>query len=105
MGQIAARLADYVFLTAEDPRSEDVNAIIAEIADGCESEGKRENQGYWRVPDRQEAINHAVTMARPGDLVIITGKGHESSMCFGTTEIPWSEHLAVRSALQARLPR
>ena len=103
MGQIAARLADYVFLTAEDPRTEDVNSIIAEIAGGCESEGKQEGQGYWRVPDRQEAINRAVALARPGDLVIVTGKGHESSMCFGSTEFPWSDHEAARNALQTRL--
>lgn len=103
MGQIAARLADYVVLTAEDPRTEDVNAIIAEIAAGCESEGKREDETFWRVPDRQEAINRAVALAGPGDLVIVTGKGHEQSMCFGSTEYAWSDHEAARRALQARL--
>ncbi|OQB27877.1 MAG: UDP-N-acetylmuramoyl-L-alanyl-D-glutamate--L-lysine ligase [Chloroflexi bacterium ADurb.Bin180] len=105
MGQIAARLADCVVLTAEDPRTEDVNAIIAESAAGCEAEGKQEGQGYWRIPDRQEAIDRAVAMARAGDLVIITGKGHERSMCFGSTEFPWSDHDAARKALQARLGR
>jgi UDP-N-acetylmuramoyl-L-alanyl-D-glutamate--2,6-diaminopimelate ligase len=57
------------------------------------------------VPDRGAAIAAAVNLARSGDLVIITGKGHERSMCFGTTEYPWSEHEAVTQALQARLGR
>ncbi len=103
MGEVAARLADYSFLTAEDPRTEDVNTIIAEIADGCRAVGGQEGRDYWRVADRQEAINQAISMARTGDLVIVTGKGHEQSMCFGTTEYPWSDHEAARYALCSRL--
>jgi UDP-N-acetylmuramoyl-L-alanyl-D-glutamate--2,6-diaminopimelate ligase len=101
MGEVAGRLADYTFLTAEDPRTEDVNAIIAEIAAGCLSSGRREGVDCWRVPDRSDAIARAINLARSGDLVIITGKGHEQSMCFGTTEYPWSDHEAARAALRA----
>jgi UDP-N-acetylmuramoyl-L-alanyl-D-glutamate--2,6-diaminopimelate ligase len=103
MGEVAGRLADRIFLTAEDPRTEDVNDIIGQIATGCERVGRREGVDYSRVPDRAEAIAAAVNLAQAGDLVIVTGKGHERSMCFGTTEYPWSEHEAVTRALQERL--
>jgi len=103
MGQIAGHLADYAVLTAEDPRTEDVNDIIEQIAAGCEQAGRREGVNFWKVPDRAEAIRFAVDLARPGDLVIVAGKGHEQSMCYGTAERPWSEHEAVRDALRRRL--
>jgi UDP-N-acetylmuramoyl-L-alanyl-D-glutamate--2,6-diaminopimelate ligase len=103
MGEIAGRLADHVFLTAEDPRTEDVNDIIEHIAVGCERTGRHEGVDFWKVPDRGEAIAAAIQMAEAGDLVVVTGKGHERSMCFGTTEYPWSDHEAVRKALRARL--
>ena len=57
------------------------------------------------VPDRAEAIQFAVDLAWPGDLVIALGKGHEQSMCFGTEERPWSEHEALRAALRQRMGR
>ena len=101
MGRIAAELADRVVLTAEDPRTESVDAIIAEIAAGAESAGSHEGTGYWRVPDRSEAIAFAFQQAAPGDTVVVTGKGHEPTMCYGTVERPWSEHAAVETALGA----
>ena len=103
MGAIAGRLADLAVLTAEDPRTEDVNEIIAQIAAGCEEVGRREGEGYVRIPDRREAIEWAIAHAQPGDLVLITGKGHEQSMCIGTVEYPWDEFGAVREALEKRL--
>jgi UDP-N-acetylmuramoyl-L-alanyl-D-glutamate--2,6-diaminopimelate ligase len=53
----------------------------------------------FRVPDRGEAIRLAVRMARPGDIVLACGKGHEQSMCFGTTEYAWDDRVALRAAL------
>jgi UDP-N-acetylmuramoyl-L-alanyl-D-glutamate--2,6-diaminopimelate ligase len=103
MGEIAGRLADLVFLTAEDPRTEDVHQIIREIAVGCEQAGRREGTDYWEIADRGQAIAEAIGRARTGDVVIVTGKGHEKSMCFGSTEYPWSDHEAVRQALRQRL--
>ncbi len=102
MGEIAGQLADRVIITAEDPRTEDLNAIMEEIAQGCEKTGREEGIDFWRIGDRGEAIQFAIDRAEPGDLVIITGKGHEKSMCFGTTEFPWSDHQAVREALMHR---
>ena len=103
MGEVAGRLADYTVITAEDPRTEPVEGIMAEIARGCQAAGKREGQDYVCVADRQEAINAAVAMAQPGDLVMTTGKGHERSMCYGTVEYPWSDHEAAQKALRRRL--
>lgn len=56
---------------------------------------------FVRVPDRQEAITRAINMARKGDVVLVLGKGHEKSMAFGRTERPWSEHEAVKIALDS----
>jgi UDP-N-acetylmuramoyl-L-alanyl-D-glutamate--2,6-diaminopimelate ligase len=100
MGEIAGSLADRVVITAEDPRTESLEDIMARVALGCEKAGRREGEHYWRISDRGEAIDFAINMAQPGDLVIVTGKGHERSMCFGTTEYPWSDHEAVRAALK-----
>jgi UDP-N-acetylmuramoyl-L-alanyl-D-glutamate--2,6-diaminopimelate ligase len=109
MGEIAGRLADATVITAEDPRTEDLDEIIDAIAQGCEQAGAREGRGdgarYYRVPDRVEAISFAVGLARPGDVVVAAGKGHEQSMCFGTVEYPWDDRVVMRAALLGRLGR
>jgi UDP-N-acetylmuramoyl-L-alanyl-D-glutamate--2,6-diaminopimelate ligase len=105
MGEIAGQLADRIVITAEDPRTEDVEQIMRQIAAGAEKMGRREGSDYWCLGDRGEAIQFAVDMAEAGDLVLVTGKGHERSMCFGTTEYPWSDHEAVRKALHNRSVR
>lgn len=95
MGEIAGRLADVVVITAEDPRSEDVNEIINEIAKGITSSKK-----IHKVLDRGEAIKYAINkVAKKGDLIIICGKGHEKSMAYGRIEHPWSDVEAVKLAL------
>jgi UDP-N-acetylmuramoyl-L-alanyl-D-glutamate--2,6-diaminopimelate ligase len=98
MGEVACQ-ADVAVLTAEDPRTEDVNAIIEEIASGLIDGGKEEGTDFLKVPDRSEAIDTAIGLARPGDLVICCGKAHERSMAFGTVETPWNEFAAVEAAL------
>jgi len=103
MGEIAGRMADLIVLTADDPRIEDVNEIISQIAAGCEKAGRREGVDYWRIPDRREAIDFAVRMARPGDLVLAAGKGHERSLAVGTQELPWDERAVVEEALKRHL--
>ncbi len=102
MGEIAGRLADLSVITAEDPRTERVEEICEEIAVGAERAGAQRGEGYFIIHDRAEAIAWAVQQAQPGDLVIACGKGHEPSMCYGTTETPWSEHQAMRDALRGR---
>jgi UDP-N-acetylmuramoyl-L-alanyl-D-glutamate--2,6-diaminopimelate ligase len=103
MGEIAGRLADVTVMTAEDPRRESLHAILDEMARGAEGAGAVLGEGYFRVPDRAEAIQFAVDLADAGDLVITLGKGHEQSMCYGTVERPWSEHAALQAALRRRL--
>jgi len=105
MGRAAGSLADVTVITAEDPRTEDLDGIIDQIAKGCEAAGAREGEGYIRIPDRGEAIAVAVGMAEAGDFVVAAGKGHEQSMCFGTVEYPWDDRVAMRAALLARLGR
>jgi len=101
MGEIAARLADVAVLTAEDPRTEDVNKIIDQIAFGCKKAGGKEGRSFFRVPDRRQAIRFAIQkLAKKGDIVVICGKGHERSICFGKTEYPWSDQEEARKALK-----
>jgi len=100
MGASAGRWADLAVLTAEDPRTEDLEAILDEIARGVESQGGRLNETYYRVPDREQAIAFAILkLAKPGDIVVTCGKAHEKSMCYGAVEYPWDEFVAVHAAL------
>ncbi|MBX7234222.1 MAG: UDP-N-acetylmuramoyl-L-alanyl-D-glutamate--2,6-diaminopimelate ligase [Caldilineales bacterium] len=99
MGEVAGRLADLTVVTAEDPRTEDLEAIIAASLRACEEAGGR----AMGEPDRYRAIQLALRQARAGDLVIVCGKGHEQSMCFGTTEHPWDDRVALRHALDVHL--
>ena len=103
MAEVAAETADISILTAEDPRTESLDAILEEMAAGARSKGCREEETFWRVSDRSEAIRLGIRMARPGDMLIACGKGHEQSMCFGTTEYPWDERTAMRAALSELL--
>ncbi len=102
MGHIAGELADLVIVTAEDPRTESLDDIMAESVAAAAKEGKREGVDLWRVPDRGEAILFACQQAHVEDVVISCGKGHEQSMCFGTIEYPWDDREAMRRALQGR---
>ena len=97
MGEIAGRLADTVILTAEDPRTESVDDIIEQIAKDIV---KKENLDVSRITDRKAAIKTALQVAKTGDVIIITGKGHEKSMCFGEKEYPWSDQEVVRELLR-----
>lgn len=98
MGKIGSDLADVIVLTAEDPRTEDVNVIISQIRRGATGKAQ-----VYVEPDRQKAIDLAiVNLARPGDIVGVFGKGHEQSMCFGKIEHPWSDHEAIKQAIKKR---
>ncbi len=103
MAEVSARLADVTILTAEDPRTESLEDILAEMSRAASAQGGVEGQTVYRVPDRGEAIRLGVMLAHPGDLVIACGKGHEQSMCFGETEYPWDDRTAMKAALAERL--
>ena len=103
MAEISADLADISIFTAEDPRTESLDAILYDMATGAQSRGGVERRTFWQIPDRGEAIRFAISIAKPGDVVIACGKGHEQSMCFGTTEYPWDDRTATAAALDAYL--
>jgi UDP-N-acetylmuramoyl-L-alanyl-D-glutamate--2,6-diaminopimelate ligase len=103
MAEVSAELADLTVLTAEDPRTESLDGILQEMADGVISKGGIEEGSFWRVPDRGEAIRFALKLAKPEDVVMVCGKGHEQSMCFGETEYPWDDRTAMLSALAEHL--
>ncbi len=103
MAEVSVELADLTVLTAEDPRTELLDDILAEMALGAASRGGIEGQTFWRIPDRGEALRTAVAMAHAGDLMIACGKGHEQSMCFGEIEYPWDDRIALRAAITEHL--
>lgn len=117
MGAASAKYANIIVLTEEDYRTEDVNVIIDEIASGCREAGAVEKETseyaktlkikspvYFRIPDRQTAVDFALTkMACAEDIVLLTGKAHEKSLCRGKIEYPWSEHETVAKALDGKV--
>jgi len=94
MGRASGRYADVIVLTEEDYRTENVETIMDEIAAGIEP-----GPQVYRYPNRQDAIEFALKLAEAGDLVILTGKGHEQSLARGRVEYPWSDQKAVKKAL------
>ncbi|MDY6846300.1 MAG: UDP-N-acetylmuramoyl-L-alanyl-D-glutamate--2,6-diaminopimelate ligase [Chloroflexota bacterium] len=103
MPEIAVQIADEIILTAEDPRTESLNSILADMKEGAEKGGGEEGVDFWLEPDRPDAIRKAVARASKGDLVVTCGKGHEQSMCFGDIEYPWDDRTALHAALAEHL--
>ncbi len=97
MGRIASELADQVVITSDNPRSEDPDAILAEVALGADG-GAEVN----RVVDRREAIRWAIEGAAPGDTVVIAGKGHEESQIVQGVRLPFSDRTEAKLALMDR---
>jgi UDP-N-acetylmuramoyl-L-alanyl-D-glutamate--2,6-diaminopimelate ligase len=95
MGAIAAKAADLVIVTDDNPRSEEPSAIRAEIL--AAAPGARE------IGDRCEAIHHAVGLLQPGDVLVVAGKGHETGQIVGSTVLPFSDQDELRAAIAARL--
>ncbi|MBN2017444.1 MAG: UDP-N-acetylmuramoyl-L-alanyl-D-glutamate--2,6-diaminopimelate ligase [Candidatus Cloacimonetes bacterium] len=102
MGKVAGRFADRIYITTEDPRTESIDDIIQEIAAGCIQEGRKEGIDFFKIPDREKAIEKAIISAHNGDTVITCGKAHETTMCYGIEETPWSEYDAAQKALKKR---
>jgi UDP-N-acetylmuramoyl-L-alanyl-D-glutamate--2,6-diaminopimelate ligase len=90
-------------VTDEDPRGESRERIIEEIAAGAEEAGKVRGRDLLTIPDRALAIQTALEQARPGDIVVLAGKGHESTIEMADGSHPWDERataLAVLAALE-----
>ena len=107
MGRVAARRSHVVVVTSDNPRNEEPEAILSEIVPGLLAEGSlRANgpvpweEGYFVViPDRKSAIAHALGIARPGDTVVIAGKGHENVQLIGDRCLPFDDRETVRAIL------
>jgi UDP-N-acetylmuramoyl-L-alanyl-D-glutamate--2,6-diaminopimelate ligase len=93
MGRIASELADVAIVTSDNPRSEDPDAIIAEVVAGAEASLEVE-------PDRATAIGRALALAQEGDVVVIAGKGHEQGQEFAGRVVPFDDREVAREALR-----
>ncbi|MDY6793666.1 MAG: UDP-N-acetylmuramoyl-L-alanyl-D-glutamate--2,6-diaminopimelate ligase [Actinomycetota bacterium] len=103
MGEIAVRQADLAYITSDNPRSEEPEAIIDEIEEGARSAGGEGD--YRRINERRTAIEAALEEARAGDVVIIAGKGHERGQIFADRIVPFDDTEEAKKALRRRLGR
>jgi UDP-N-acetylmuramoyl-L-alanyl-D-glutamate--2,6-diaminopimelate ligase len=101
MGRVGAELADLTIVTDEDPRLEDPRAINEAIADGARAAGAVDGESLLVIDDRREAIAHAIGLAREGDVVLLAGKGHETSIFHGGEKLPWDDRQVARDAIAA----
>jgi UDP-N-acetylmuramoyl-L-alanyl-D-glutamate--2,6-diaminopimelate ligase len=88
MGEIAGRMADIAIATSDNPRTEDPDAILREVEAGLAASGATK---YLKIADRREAIRQALDLANPGTVVVIAGKGHETTQVIGETAIPFDD--------------
>lgn len=101
LGARAVQHADVAVFTEEDSRSEDTEAILAELRAGAEGAGGVNGRDFFVVPERRDAIRRALALAAPGDLVLLAGKGHERTLERRTETLPWDEVEEARAALAA----
>ena len=99
MGQVAGSLSDLVVLTSDNPRSEEPRAIIHDALVGLQQSGARHAR-HLVEPDRACAIELALREARPGDIVLLAGKGHETYQIIGDRRLPFDDRLIARQVLQ-----
>jgi UDP-N-acetylmuramyl-tripeptide synthetase len=101
MGELAASLSDLAVVTSDNPRTEDPEAIIADIETGL----KKVARPYVKLTDRREAIFYAIGEAREGDVVLIAGKGHENYQIIGQRKIHFDDHEVAREAMKGNGPQ
>jgi UDP-N-acetylmuramoyl-L-alanyl-D-glutamate--2,6-diaminopimelate ligase len=102
MGAVARRLSDLLVITSDNPRSEDPARIIEEIQRGMTHDTRRDAGQLLAIVDRAAAITKAVEVARPGDLILIAGKGHEKYQVIGNRTLPFDDVAVAREALARR---
>ena len=102
MGRVAGERCRVVIVTDEDPRGEDRDAILAAIAAGAEAAGRKRDRDLFIIPERAAAIRRAMRLARPGDVVLLAGKGHEKTIEAAGDELPWDEAAVARAAIRTR---
>jgi UDP-N-acetylmuramoyl-L-alanyl-D-glutamate--2,6-diaminopimelate ligase len=102
MGEIAARLADRVWITSDNPRSEDPLSIIEEIVRGVWAVCRPETRCAM-ISERRTAIWEALQWAQPQDTVVIAGKGHETYQIIGSDVLPFDDRAVARQILEERM--
>jgi UDP-N-acetylmuramoyl-L-alanyl-D-glutamate--2,6-diaminopimelate ligase len=103
MGAVAGRLSDVIVITSDNPRSEDPNRIIEEIQRGITADTRKDaGQRILTIPDRRDAISTAIELSKPGDLVLIAGKGHEKYQVIGDAVVSFDDVAVAREALGRR---
>ncbi|TFE31732.1 UDP-N-acetylmuramoyl-L-alanyl-D-glutamate--2,6-diaminopimelate ligase [Cohnella luojiensis] len=102
MGRIAAELADKIIVTSDNPRSEDPQVILRDIEAGLKDAGVSPER-YQLEPNRRIAIEKAVEMASPGDVVLIAGKGHETYQIIGGNTLDFDDRLVAKEAIRSRI--
>jgi len=103
MGAVAGRLSDLIVLTSDNPRGEDPNRIIEEVQRGITPDTRRDSaQRLLTIVDRHAAIAKAIELARPGDVVLVAGKGHEKYQVIGDRALPFDDVAVAREALARR---
>jgi UDP-N-acetylmuramoyl-L-alanyl-D-glutamate--2,6-diaminopimelate ligase len=102
MGAAAASLADVAILTSDNPRSEDPLAILAAMLDGVLSVPRAQRARVVVEPDRAAAIWQAVSLATPGDVIVVAGKGHETGQYVGGAVLPFDDRQVTADALERR---
>ncbi|HEY8535646.1 MAG TPA: cyanophycin synthetase, partial [Vicinamibacterales bacterium] len=115
MGAVAGRMSDIVIVTSDNPRSEDPERIVEDVLRGipgaARSAGRQPKTGpaqkpeVYAIVDRAAAIGRAIDEARPGDLVIVAGKGHEKTQVIGDRVLPFDDVAVSREALRRRRAR
>ncbi|GJL77477.1 MAG: UDP-N-acetylmuramoyl-L-alanyl-D-glutamate--2, 6-diaminopimelate ligase [Nitrospinaceae bacterium] len=102
MGRVALEMGDFAVITSDNPRTEDPKRILDDIVAGVPSSA-RENRDYKVIENRRQAIEYAVAMARPGDLVLIAGKGHEDYQILGSEKIHFDDREIAAEAINQRM--
>lgn len=100
MGEVVAKMADFVIASNVDPYNDNPREIAEDIVLTAEKFGKIRNENLFLIEDRREGIKKAITLAKSGDIVIITGKGAEQTMIIGGKTIPWDDRVVAREELR-----
>lgn len=101
MGKIAAKYSDLVFVTSDNPRTEDPELILKDIEQGLIEESVPTDR-YIMIVDRRQAIHEAIEKASPADVVLIAGKGHENYQIIGTTKTDFDDRIIAKEAIRGK---
>ena len=101
MGEISGKMADFTIITSDNPRFEEPEAIIADIVTGI----KKTDGKYITIIDRKEAIAYAIDNGKPGDIIVLAGKGHEDYQEIRGVKYPMDERVLIKEILDERALR